>query len=141
MKPEHLTDQIKALMTPDARKSLGKHGMTTDEAKAAFVAKSERDLQKQIASLLSVKGIWFCQSRMDKATTQRKGVPDFLLAWGYQPVAFEVKFGNGQLTKEQLSTQAQMCRNGWRFHVVRSLEDVKVILDTLEREHEESIRF
>lgn len=139
MRTSEITDNIISKMSPADRKRL--NVQSAEEAQAKFIAKSERELQNAIANLLSLRGIWFCRSRMDRATTQAKGVPDFLLAAGYLPVALEVKYGNGHLSVEQMATHNAMLRNGWRVHVVRELGEVKEILDALEQEHTESIRY
>jgi hypothetical protein len=135
----NLPDNILTKMSAADRRKLGVQ--TSEEAQAAFVAKNEKQLQNAIASLLNLRGIWFCRSRMDRATTQQKGVPDFLLAAGYRPVALEVKFGKGQLSVEQMTTHNAMLRNGWRVHVVRELSEAREILDALDKEHEDSIKF
>lgn len=115
---------------------MGKAGMTSDEALTKAIARSERDLQGQIANWLNLKGIWFSQSRMDKKTTTRVGTPDFLLCFTEmvgtvefrRPTALEVKFGTGSLSIEQEQTKRRMEANGWRYHVVRSLVEVTEIV-------------
>lgn len=139
MTPSSIPENILRRMSVKDRKELGVQ--TAEEAQATFIARNERELQNQISQFLRMKGIWFYNARMDRATTAAKGVPDYLLAWGYQPVAMEVKFGNGKLSTEQMATHNAMLKNGWRVYIVRSVEDVKIILDSLEREHEKSIKF
>lgn len=139
MKRESIPDHVIKMMSKSDRKELKL--ITSDEAQAAYVAKSEKDLQTQISQFLRVNGIWFYNARMDKKTTARKGCPDYLLAWGYQPVAIEVKFGKGKLSEDQVKTHNEMLKNGWRVHTVNSLEQLKQILDALEQEHLQHIKF
>lgn len=124
-----IPDNILRRLSPATRKTLGKAGMTSEEAMASFAARSEKELQQQIANLLSLRGIWFCRSRMDKATTQQKGVPDFLFALRGVATAFEVKHGKGKLRPEQEATHAVMEHSGWRVHTVRTLDEARDILN------------
>lgn len=137
MKSSELPNHILQKMSPKDRKDLGL--LTSEEAIAKFEAKSERDLHKQISNFLSLRGIWFVHSRTDRPTTQSKGVPDYIFVASYIPVGMEVKFGKGKLTPEQTSTLNAMTSNGWRTYTVRSVPELKEILDGLEREHFESI--
>ena len=73
---------------------MGRGGITAEEALAKQAAKSERDLQKQIASLLSLKGIQFFSQRMDKRTRGKVGQPDFLFCigeWTGEPGKWYIK--------------------------------------------------
>lgn len=128
MKVSAITEGILRCISTAERRKLGKVGVTAEEAQEKFVAKSERELQGQIANLFRQRGLWFCQSRMDRPTTQRKGVPDFLLVCANVPLAIEVKFQKGKLSPEQIATHEHMSRNGWRVHVVRSVEEARGIL-------------
>lgn len=129
MKLAALTDNLRRRMTPEARRALGKHGMTAEDAAAAFDVRSERDLQKQIANLLRLRGIWFSWARMDRATTNMLGTPDFLFARAGQACAMEVKFGKGKLRVEQERAVLEMERNGWCVAVVRSVEEAREFLN------------
>jgi hypothetical protein len=117
-------------MAPAVLKSLGAHGVTGEEAQASFIAKSEGDIHKQIKNLLNLRGIWFCHSRMDKPTTQRKGVPDFMFALSGIATAFEVKYGKGKRCDEQIAVHEAMTRNGWQVYTVRSLDEARDILNS-----------
>lgn len=123
-------------MDPKDRKSLGKAGVTSEEAERKRLARSERELQDQIANYLHYKGIFFVRSRMDKKTTTRKGTPDFIFAARQHvgssdsfviafPTAIEVKVGNNTLTREQEEVRHQMLRNGWRYHVVTTFDEFR----------------
>lgn len=130
MKKSDLTDALLSRIPPAVRTSM-RLPMTQAEAEWAFIVSNERDLHKQIKGLLGVRSIWYCYSRTDKKTTQAKGVPDFLCCVNGTPLALEAKFAKGRTTEEQESTMAHMRKNGWQCHVVRSVEEVKTILDSL----------
>lgn len=100
---------------------------------------SEKDLHRQIRQLLDAKGIVYFESRMDRPTTQRKGVPDFIFAvwrrceaWIY-PVAWECKIGKGKLSSEQEETFKRLQRppNAWQCTVIRSLDEAIAELERL----------
>jgi hypothetical protein len=124
-----IPENLLRCVNPADRKKLGPAGQTAEEAMQAFTIRSEKDLQKQICNLLSLRGIWFSWSRMDCKTTAKVGTPDFLLVSNGIPIALEAKFGNGKLSEEQERTHALMTRDGWKVRVVRSLEEVRTILN------------
>lgn len=123
-------------MSKEDRSHMGRAGLTAVEADGKQAEKSERDVQKQIANWLRLKGIFFVWSRMDKKTTNYCGTPDFIFSYVEQyrvfecvrpmarPMAIEVKFGKGKLSEEQEKVMEQMKKNGWRYHVVHSLKEV-----------------
>lgn len=88
-------------------------------------AKAERELHDQIEQWLRMKGVrCIVHSRMDKKTTQKKGVPDFLFVMKGNAFAIEVKVGNNQLTKEQEAWLVDAAVDGWICRVVRSLDQL-----------------
>lgn len=72
---------------------------------------------------IGVRGI--VHSRMDQATTQARGVPDFLFAIDGVPLALEAKVRNRKPTPEQLGWLAALRLDGWHTAVVRSMADVE----------------
>ena len=120
------TDTILRLMRAKDRRALNLQ--TSEEAQASFVARSERELQDAIANLLTLRGITFLRFRMDKATTARRGWPDFTLALNGRAVALEAKRGSNDLDPEQVRCIAGMRKDGWDVRVVRSLDEVRGIL-------------
>jgi hypothetical protein len=52
-------------------------------------------------------------------------VPDILAVINGQFVGFEVKTPRGKQSPDQLIFQRRLERNGGKYHLVRSLEDVK----------------
>lgn len=131
MKLSDINDNMRRCMSKSARLAIGAHGLTAEEASAKWAAKSEKQLQQQIVALLRLRGIWFDCDAMHVKRTGTKGAPDFLLALNGQAVAIEAKFAKGLLSDDQEKAHCAMRLNGWRVHVVRSLDEVRAILDRL----------
>lgn len=127
MKPVVLPENILNKMSPDDRKKLGKAGATKAECDAKQLAKSEKEVHKQISQWLTLHDIYFCHSRMDRKTTNQRGQPDYMFAWKFdraalaRPVAIEVKVGSNKLSDEQKDVMMQMETNGWFYFLVDSL--------------------
>lgn len=141
-----LPDAILRRMSAADRKAIGKAGLTKDDCEALAQAKNERELQKLIVNWLQLQGVEVNVSRMDKRKTDRKGWPDLTFSvWVKEQVlvglgfpdwqtrrhtvscAWEVKFGNGKLSHEQevMSVKLTAYPNGWRFRIIRSLDEAK----------------
>jgi hypothetical protein len=128
-----LPDAVLRRLAPADRRSLGKAGLTADEAAAAVAARGEKELQQQCAALLRLRGYWFAWSATHRRTTAVIGTPDFLFAYRRRDgttvaVAWECKTTTGRLSDEQARTHEAMRLNGWTVVVVRSLEDAKASL-------------
>lgn len=89
----------------------------------------ESDLHDGIERELKRLGWYYVHSRMDRATTQAKGVPDFIIAVpGKLDVAprtlwIEAKAKKGKLTPEQAGALAWLDRDGHETAVCRSLAE------------------
>jgi hypothetical protein len=121
------------LMSSEERRKLGKAGVLPEEGLAKEEVRRERDLQNQIRSLLSLRGIVFYQARMDRRTTGTIGWPDFSFAVNGRAMAWECKLPGKDLDPEQKRVIAQMEANGWLVLIVRSLAFAKDALDELTR--------
>lgn len=124
-----LPENILKRMRPEDRKPLGKAGRTYEECTAQASIKLERELHKLISNELLRRGIFAVHSRTDKRTTNAVGVPDFIFAIGGRPIAVEVKMPKGVLSGEQLAVMNQMKATGWNYFVVRSFDDLRLVLD------------
>jgi hypothetical protein len=133
-----LTDRVLRMINKGERKKLGLK--TVDEIVANAEVKSERDLHKQIANLLRLRGIEFFSSRMDKRTTTQVGMPDFLFSIKYRPsyddttasllnwpvaCAWELKLPGKKLDPEQQAMFERMSTgtNGWQCSVITSVDE------------------
>jgi hypothetical protein len=63
--------------------------------------------------------------------TSVPGVPDITVVYKGHYVGLEVKTSKGRLTKDQKVLHARMNKVGAKVFVVRSIDDVKKVLDTL----------
>lgn len=132
--------QFAKRLTAEERKKQGI--LTAEEALAKLEARSERELQDQIVNLLHLRGVKrVIRSRMDKKTTNAKGTPDLLFVYPFfggvscypgTPLAFEVKIGSEELSDDQKAAELELTLDGWRHHVIRSLDEAKVALDRLD---------
>lgn len=124
-----LPENILRRMSPEDRKTLGKAGQTAAEAGAVADKRAERILQREIAQYLNLRGIAYGWARTDKRSTYTESWPDFTCAVNGTPVAFEVKNATGKPTAEQEKCHEAMRGNGWQVFVVRSLAEVKAVVD------------
>ena len=87
-------------------------------------AQREADIHDQIEDHCRSKGWYPIHSRMDRATTQRKGIADFIIIAPGGVVFFvEVKRPGGKPTPEQLQFAAICKRHGQLYALVYSYED------------------
>ncbi len=131
---KNLPQAILSKMSKEARKPLGKAGMTASECQAVQVAKSEAELQKQIQSLLRRRGYIVARQRMDKKSNSQEGLPDIFFACGSKAIFMECKFGKGVLSDEQEKVLKALAYppNSAQVFVVRSYAQGVQILDELE---------
>lgn len=88
-------------------------------------ALTERELHRAVGTLLRLCGIEYVESRMDKRTTQRRGVPDILFAVPQGAVAWELKLPGKKLDPEQQAMFVRMTTrpNGWQCRVIHSVDE------------------
>lgn len=122
-------------MRKEDRMPLGKSGWTSEEALLKQTIEGEGQLQKQITQWLNLKGIFVLQTRFGTKSKMIPGTPDICcvikrgeLNFDVVPMAFEVKFGLGELSDEQRNVMEKMRNNGWQYYVVRSLAQVMEIV-------------
>ncbi len=123
-----IPDHILKLMPKEDRPA-GVIGMTRTEINEVQETKSEKELQNLIQNYLGLRGIFAGRQRMDKRSNLVIGWPDVFFSYKGIPIALECKVGAGKQTQEQKEAQVKMEANGWRYFEVRSLQEVKIILD------------
>jgi hypothetical protein len=100
-----------------------------EEMARAWIAKSERDLQRQLVQYLRLRGIEVLVHRTDKKTGATVGWPDLtfsVMSNGFcAPCGWEVKFGSGTLSPEQndMLARLQARPNCWRIRVIRTFSE------------------
>lgn len=123
-----LPDKFLSRMSASDRKSLGKAGKTSPECRADAMNRSERELQREIAEYLRMRGIEFINPPMNRRSTLPVGWPDFTFAHNGVPVAVEVKVWGETPRQDQKARHEAMRGNGWRVYVVSSLLDLREVL-------------
>ena len=85
----------------------------------------ERDLHDQIEAELIRRRWYYVHSRMDKRSTQNKGVPDFIIAApNGRTIWMEVKTKSGKLDENQTITKHVLTALLHEHCVVRSMAEV-----------------
>ena len=85
----------------------------------------ERDIQRKIIKYLKSCGIF--TTKID--STSGRGIPDLLCIDDGRVLFLEVKNERGRLTKLQEIKIKEMQSHGASVHVVRSVEDVRAIIE------------
>ena len=124
-----LSDKWIKLMSPADRAALGV--ATQEELMKKAWAKTEKQLQRQIAQYLALRGIEVIKSRMDRKTTNARGTPDLIFSvrgpGGIpRPCAFEVKMDSGVVSRAQndMLQRLRASPNSWDVRVIRSFVEV-----------------
>lgn len=118
-----IPDHILKRLPESEKKRLGKAGRTFEECEADRQAKSEKELQNQIAALLSIRGIPFIRQRMDKKSQVRVGWPDFTFCLNGKFCTFEVKMLGKNPDIEQSKVIQEILDSGGWCAVVRSCRE------------------
>ena len=125
-----LPDNLINCMSESQRKRLGKRGQTIKEAIEKATIEAEKDLHRQIVAYLEQHHkVKVGHARMDRKSTFTEGWPDLTFAVKGRAFALELKVGSNKPDPEQLACISDMLVDGWNVAVVRSLEEVKVLLE------------
>lgn len=113
------------------RKRLGKAGLTQEEIKVKADTRAERDLQNDMDGILRQRNLFFVRSRMDRKTTTRKGVPDYMIVLpGGRALLVEAKVEGGELSEDQKIVFTQYWKQtGQVVHIVLNLALFCELLD------------
>lgn len=127
-----IPERLLKLMTPAERKRLGKAGRTMDDIEIERAAKSEAELQCQLRSLLALRGIVAMSPKCGKASGILPGWPDITFAYRGIPCVWEAKFGQNDLQDVQAQLKPRLEGNGWRYAVIRSVDEGRAFLNQIE---------
>jgi hypothetical protein len=128
-----LPENILRRMSEADRKQLGKGFRTAAECEAVAVAKSEKQLQQDLYSLLHRRGHRPRMQRMDRKSNVAVGMPDISFEVGGRSCHWEVKLPGKHPTGDQIRTMAELAAepNCAYVRVIRSyregLEDLEKI--------------
>lgn len=96
-----LPNNILKCMVPADRKSLGKSGLTIEEADAKGQKRAERELHETFGQWLRLHGLSSRHDRMDRKTNCAPGWPDFDVPYGGKACLIEFKAEGGLLSEVQ----------------------------------------
>jgi hypothetical protein len=118
-----LPDHVLRRLPPAERKPLGKAGLTTAEAGAIADRRAERVLQNEMEGILRQRNLFFVRSRMDKRTSTRRGLPDFIIILhGERALLVEAKVHRGQVSADQAKVFADYrLQTGGVVHLILNL--------------------
>lgn len=110
-------------MNPEDRRLYAKGQLTTDQALDRFAGREEKKLQRLYNDWLLLNDLDFTNPRMDKATTVKKGTPDFHFWRGEKHGFVEFKSQYGRLSQEQKDFIARQCERGTAVLVTGSFDE------------------
>lgn len=127
----------------------GSLGLPRGKVKSKFQA-SESQIETSICHYLRIKGYFFWKQpqagyfagkqkdghwigsfRRHVNPYCRRGVPDLILVKNGQFIGLEVKTPTNRQTLEQVDFQYDLEKNGGKYFVVRSIEDVEKVLQEI----------
>lgn len=140
MGTSHLPQRIVDLLSPDDRQEYALHighpnaGRSSSEIEQKITGRAERELQNQVRQYLNQKGVSFICPAMFRKSELPLGWPDFTFAYQGIPVLWECESLKGELRESQERVVVQLIRNGWRFRLIRSLEQARIHLRKIDQE-------
>jgi hypothetical protein len=108
--------------------------LTSSELEHKLTTSAENELQNQIRQFLNLKEIVFINPAMFRKSQLPEGWPDFTFAFCGIPILWECKSIAGKLRESQERIVYQLVGNGWRFRLIRSLEEARGHLRQIEIE-------
>lgn len=110
MKKEQVTEEMKRLMSEADRQqlfgisqsvtALG-HPPSHDSPKKDYVGKLEKQEHEYLINWLNQREWFYVHSRMDKPTSNQKGIPDFVIGLLGWMICIEFKLAGRKLTQAQ----------------------------------------
>lgn len=140
----NLPNNVLEKMSPHDRKEYAlavghpNAGKTRSEIEQALALKAEKDLQAEIRQYLDLKEIVFINPAMFRKSQLPEGWPDFTFAFRGIPVLWECKSYSGKLRETQERIVTLLVGNGWRFRLIRSVEQARDHLREIELERSAS---
>lgn len=116
---------LAAVLAHEARLKAGKANGSPPNEGVEYEAK----LHEQIIEACQQRGWYFVRSRMDRPTTQQKGVPDFIIAAHGKTYWVEAKAKGKKLTREQNGTLHWLQHLGHPAGMVYSLADFLALIE------------
>lgn len=121
-----LPRNITACMSESDKRALSRNGKTPEESRSLAAAKSEREIQGQIANYLRLLRVPSNRDAMHRKRTGTVGWPDFVFPYRGHFVAWEVKCPWSQnLRPEQSEMARELQRHGTEWRLITSIEDAR----------------
>jgi hypothetical protein len=153
MRKDEVTERMKSLMSAQDQEAPGFHPpgsmhnnnpkqeddtRSPEQIKAdKKAAKRQRDLEKkehvQLENWLNQREWFYDHQRMDKAATNQKGIPDFVIGVYGLLVCVEFKRPGKKLTPEQEEWRRRASVSRCRYHVYDNAGEAITMLLSLER--------
>ena len=108
--PKDLPQAFRRCMTSETRKQLGTP--TTSDVVQKQQKIAEKEMHRQFEQWLNLKGVPYCHSRMDRASTIQVGWPDFTLCRNGIVILIEFKAEGGSLSEDQVAVIGRLRDNG-----------------------------
>lgn len=138
--PSNIIDKMSAYDRKEYALAVGhpNAGKTRSEIERDLELKAEKDLQAEIRQYLDLKEIVFVNPAMFKRSELPVGWPDFTFAFRGVPILWECKSAKGELRESQERIVTLLVGNGWRFQLIRSVEQARDHLRQIELERSAS---
>lgn len=120
-----LNDKQRAMIPDAVRASLGTAAITSTEAQRRYARTQEKKMHEEFEQWLNLHRdeLYWDHSRMDKATSNRKGHPDFAIVAGGLALMIEFKVPGGALSEDQRETHAWLESVASPAHVCHAVAD------------------
>jgi hypothetical protein len=115
-----LTNRLLELMDVKTRKSLGKKGVTYEEAEAGAHVKLHREVQNQLHSWCNRMEIKYIFAKQTQRSTLPIGWPDDTLFAKGHVLFIEIKIGKDILSTDQEVMHSELRELGFTVHVCNS---------------------
>lgn len=116
--PNHI---IKLMPKQDRPKGVA--GMTTEEVNLKNELKSEKSIHDDIIAYLRRNILPYDHSRMDRASTNKVGQPDFSIYIHNRVLFLEIKRQGGKLSEDQIKRHAELEAYGNKVEVIYSYSE------------------
>jgi len=141
VKRSEVTEEMKRLMSEADRQALGLsqsvtapgHPLSHDsQRKRDYVTRKEEQEHTTLINQLNMWELFYVHSRMDKATRNQKGIPDFVIGLLGLMICIEFKLGGRKLTVDQEEWRRKALENSRvRYYVYDNAGDaIRMLSET-----------
>ena len=118
---------VRAMARPEDRKRYGARLhpnalLTYEQCEDKAALKLEREDHKRFISFLERNDYAYAHNRMDRKSTTKRGVPDFIVGLAVG-LAIEFKVGYNKLSDEQEEWARRHVLKGGKYHIASSYQE------------------